>query len=89
MKNTNHIHIPFNRPYMTGKELYYIAEAKFGNKLSGDGPYTQLCHEWLQQNTHSQRALLTHSCTAALEMSALLLDIKPGDEVIMLTGPHL
>ncbi|MDP9781242.1 dTDP-4-amino-4,6-dideoxygalactose transaminase [Pseudomonas fluorescens] len=75
--------IPFNRPYMTGKELYYIAEAKFLNKLSGDGPFTRRCHQWLEQYSHSEKVLLTHSCTAALEMSALLLDIKPGDEVIM------
>jgi dTDP-4-amino-4,6-dideoxygalactose transaminase len=75
--------IPFNRPYMTGKELYYIAEAKFGNMLAGDGPFTKRCHGWLEQNTGCAKALLTHSCTAALEMTALLLDIQPGDEVIM------
>jgi len=75
--------IPFNRPYMTGKELYYIAEAKFGNMLAGDGPFTKRCHQWLEQRTGCAKALLTHSCTAALEMSALLLDIQPGDEVIM------
>lgn len=75
--------ILFNRPYMTGKELYYIAEAKFGNILAGDGPFTKRCHTWLEQRTGSDKALLTHSCTAALEMAALLLDIKPGDEVIM------
>jgi dTDP-4-amino-4,6-dideoxygalactose transaminase len=75
--------IPFNKPYMTGKELYYIAEAKFGNMLAGDGPFTKRCHEWLEQQTGCSKALLTHSCTAALEMAALLLDIQPGDEVIM------
>jgi len=75
--------IPFNRPYMTGKELYYIAEAKFGNRLAGDGPFTQRCHHWLERQTGCARALLTHSCTAALEMAALLLDIRPGDEVIL------
>ncbi|YAF59483.1 dTDP-4-amino-4,6-dideoxygalactose transaminase [Pseudomonas sp. E102] len=79
----NDFKIPFNRPYMTGKELYYIAEAKFLNKLSGDGPFTRRCHQWLEQYSHSEKVLLTHSCTAALEMSALLLDIQPGDEVIM------
>lgn len=68
---------------MTGKELYYIAEAKFGNKLAGDGPFTKNCHQWLEQKTGCAKALLTHSCTGALEMSALLLDIQPGDEVIM------
>jgi dTDP-4-amino-4,6-dideoxygalactose transaminase len=75
--------IPFNRPYMTGKELYYIAEAKFLNKLAGDGPFTRRCHQWLEQYTTSEKVLLTHSCTAALEMSALLLNIQPGDEIIM------
>lgn len=75
--------IPFNRPFMTGKELYYIAEAKFGNKLAGDGPFTKRCHEWLEHKSGCKKALLTHSCTAALEMAALLLDIQPGDEIIM------
>lgn len=75
--------VPFNRPFMTGKELYYIAEAKFGNMLAGDGPFTKRCHRWLEERTGTAKALLTHSCTAALEMAALLLDIKPGDEVIM------
>jgi len=68
---------------MTGKELYYIAEAHFNGMLAGNGPFTQRCHDWLEQRTGCSKALLTHSCTAALEMSALLLDIQPGDEVIM------
>lgn len=75
--------IPFNKPYMTGKELYYIAEAHFNGMLSGDGPFTKRCHTWLEQRTGSHKALLTHSCTAALEMAAILADIQPGDEVIM------
>ncbi len=75
--------IQFNRPYMTGKELFYIAEAKFGNKLAGDGPFTNRCHQWLERTTGCNKALLTHSCTGALEMAALLLDIQPGDEIIM------
>ncbi|NLI82620.1 MAG: dTDP-4-amino-4,6-dideoxygalactose transaminase [Deltaproteobacteria bacterium] len=75
--------IPFNWPYMTGKELYYIAEAHFHGSLAGDGPFTRKCHDWLENRTGSARALLTHSCTAALEMAALLLDMRPGDEVIM------
>ena len=75
--------IPFNKPYMTGRELYYIAEAHFHGKLAGDGPYTGKCHEWLEETTGAQKALLTHSCTAALEMSALLLGVQPGDEIIM------
>jgi len=76
-------HIPFNRPHMTGKELYYIADAHFQGKLAGDGPYTDKCHHWLEEKTGASKALLTHSCTAALEMAAILLDIRPGDEVIM------
>lgn len=74
--------IPFNWPHMTGNELSYIAEAHRNGKLAGDGPFTHQCHVWLQQQTGS-KSLLTHSCTAALEMAALLLDIQPGDEIIM------
>jgi len=80
MKSEN---IPFNFPYMTGKELYYIAEAHFNGRLAGDGPFTKRCHSWLEERTACIKALLTHSCTAALEISALLLDIEAGDEVIM------
>lgn len=68
---------------MTGKELYYIAQAHFHGKLAGDGPFTKKCHSWIQKNAEVQRALLAHSCTASLEMAALLLDIQPGDEIIM------
>lgn len=75
--------IEFNRPFMTGKELQYIAEANEGHRLAGDGPFTKRCNQWLETRTGAHKALLTHSCTAALEMSALLLDIAPGDEVIM------
>ncbi|WP_332742559.1 dTDP-4-amino-4,6-dideoxygalactose transaminase [Hydrogenophaga sp.] len=75
--------IPFNWPHMTGKELYYIAESHFHGRLAGDGPFTKRCHAWIEQRTGCHKALLTHSCTAALEMAALLLDIQPGDEVIM------
>ncbi|MDO9042592.1 MAG: dTDP-4-amino-4,6-dideoxygalactose transaminase [Desulfocapsaceae bacterium] len=75
--------IPFNWPHMTGKELYYIAEAHFNGRLAGDGPFTKRCHGWLEESTGCSKALLTHSCTGALEMAALLLDIQPGDEVIM------
>lgn len=75
--------IPFNKPYMTGKELHYIAEAHANNMLAGDGPFTRRCHEWLEQKTACSKALLTHSCTAALEMAAMLADIQSGDEVIM------
>jgi dTDP-4-amino-4,6-dideoxygalactose transaminase len=75
--------IPFNRPYMTGKELDYIAEAHANGHLSGDGPFTRRCNAWLERATGAHRALLTHSCTAALEMAALLANLAPGDEVIM------
>ncbi len=75
--------IPFNKPYMTGGELANIAEAHRVGHLSGDGPFTRSCHEALQQVCAVPKALLTHSCTAALEMAALLLDLRPGDEVIM------
>ena len=75
--------IPFNRPYMTGRELDYIAEAHAHGHLAGDGIFTKRCHAWLERTTGARRALLTHSCTAALEMAALLLDLEPGDEVIM------
>ncbi len=68
---------------MTGKELSYIAEAHFNGFLAGDGPFTKRCHEWLEMYAGVSRALLTHSCTSALEMAALLLDIQPGDEIIM------
>lgn len=75
--------IDFNRPYMTGRELDYIAEAHANGALSGDGPFTARCSRWLESATAARRALLTHSCTAALEMAAILADIQPGDEVIM------
>lgn len=75
--------IPFNKPYMTGRELWNIAQAHANGQLSGDGPFTKRSHAWLERNTGAKKALLTHSCTAALEMAALLLDLKPGDEVIM------
>lgn len=82
MKKTGAL-IPFNWPHMTGKELYYIAQAHFNGTLAGDGPFTKRCHSWLEKRTQCSKALLTHSCTAALEMAALLLGIEPGDEIIM------
>ena len=75
--------IPFNWPYMTGNELDYISQSHSQGCLAGDGPYTDRCHKWLEQATACQKALLTHSCTAALEMSALLLDLREGDEIVM------
>ena len=75
--------IPFNKPYMTGKELWYISQAHANGHLAGDGQFTARCSAWLQERVGCQKALLTNSCTAALEMSAILADIGPGDEVIM------
>ncbi len=75
--------IPFNRIYLTGREQCYLAEAIGGSKLSGDGVFTKRCSALLKQATNSAQVLLTHSCTAALEMCALLLDLQPGDEVVM------
>jgi dTDP-4-amino-4,6-dideoxygalactose transaminase len=77
------MHIPFNKPYMTGKELGYISQAHDNSHLAGDGKFTRKCNAWLEQRTGCRKALLTHSCTAALEMAAILADIQPGDEVIM------
>ena len=74
---------PFNRPFMTSREFIHIAEAHANGMLAGDGPFTKKCHENLEATFGCHKALLTHSCTAALEMSALLADIQPGDEVIM------
>lgn len=75
--------IPFNKPYMTGRELDNIAQAHANAQLSGDGSFTKFCHAWLREHTGAHTALLTHSCTAALEMVAMLLDLSPGDEIIM------
>ncbi|MDT8273388.1 MAG: dTDP-4-amino-4,6-dideoxygalactose transaminase, partial [Desulfomonilia bacterium] len=77
------IRIPFNKPFIAGKELYNIAQAVLKGQLAGDGYYTRCCHSWLEENLGCTKALLTHSCTAALEMSAILCDIKPGDEIIV------
>ncbi len=77
------MNIPFNRPYATGKELKYIAGAIKNGHLSGNGPFTLKCQAWLENNIGCKKALLAHSCTAALEMAAILADIRPGDEIIM------
>ena len=77
------MNIPFNKPYMTGKELWYISQAHASGHLAGDGMFTKKCSAWLEQRIGCQKALLTHSCTAALEMAAILADTQPGDEVIM------
>lgn len=75
--------VPFNWPYMTGREMHYIAQCHANGRFAGDGAFTRLCHQWLRERTGAPGALLTHSCTAALEMAAILLELQPGDEVIM------
>jgi dTDP-4-amino-4,6-dideoxygalactose transaminase len=75
--------IHFNRPPATGNEIKYIQESLNSNKISGDGPFTKKCHQWFKNNLLCSKVLLTTSCTHALEMAALLLDIKDGDEIIM------
>ena len=75
--------IGFNKPGIVGRELEYIVQAVENSQLSGDGPFTARCSRLLEKYLGSPQILLTHSCTAALEMAALLCDIQPGDEVIM------
>src|ERR1700751_5551365 len=75
--------IPFNRPYATGNELAYLTEAQRQGHLSGDGAFTRRCHQWIEQRTGCVKALLTQSCTSALDLATLLLNFEPGDEVIM------
>ena len=72
--------IPFNKPYMTGKELWYISQAYANGHLAGDGDFTRRCSAWLEERIGASRALLTTSCTAALEMAAILINAAPGDE---------
>ena len=75
--------IPFNKPYITGKETDYIQDAVNTGKLSGNGKYTQKCQNWFSETYGFKKCLLTTSCTDALEMAAILIDIKPGDEIIL------
>lgn len=77
------VNIPFNKPYLTGKEAHYLYQAVYSGKISGNGQFTQKCQRLFQEQYGFQKCLLTTSCTDALEMAALLLDIQPGDEVIM------
>lgn len=76
-------YVPFNRPFATGAELGHIEQAILGGHLSGRGPYTRQCTDWLERETSARSALLTHSGTGALEMAALLAGLEPGDEVIL------
>jgi dTDP-4-amino-4,6-dideoxygalactose transaminase len=75
--------IPFNKPYLTGKETHYMYDAVQTGKISGNGKYTQLCQNLLKEKYNFGKCLLTTSCTDALEMAAILINIEPGDEVIM------
>ena len=76
--------IPFNKPFIVGKELFYIAQAVIENRhTAGDGPFTNKCQDWLEKRLACRKVFLTHSCTAALEMAAILAGIQPGDEIIM------
>ena len=77
------MHIPFNRPFLSGREFQYIQQAVNNWQVSGDGEFTRRCHAFLEQELGIPKALLTTSCTHALEMAALLLDIQPGDEIIV------
>ena len=77
------MHIPFNRPFFSGKEFEFIQEAIKSWQLSGDGSFTKKCHAYFERELGTPKALLTTSCTHALEMAALLLDIAPGDEIIV------
>ena len=83
MTKNNADPIAFNRPPLVGRELQYVEQALAGRVLAGDGPHTKICHDLLQRQLGAPAALLTHSCTAALELAALLCGLEPGDEVIM------
>ena len=83
MKKLTDYKIPFNKPHLTGKELSYIKEAHDSGMLSGDGPFTKRCHQWFEDKLGVKKSLLTHSCTVAMEMQAILVDIGPSDEVII------
>ena len=75
--------IPMQKPFLTGKEMEYVAAAIANSRLSGDGPFTVKCHRLIEEKFKTPKAFLTTSCTTALEMAALLSDVGPGDEVIM------
>src|ERR1039458_3467655 len=75
--------IPFNKPYLTGKEMHYIYQAVYSGKISGNGKFTKKCQQYFEKRFGFKKALLTTSCTDALEMCAMLADVQTGDEVIM------
>ena len=79
----DNLKIPFNKPYLTGKEMHYMYQAILSGKISGNGLYTKKCHQFFEEKYGFRKVLLTTSCTDALEMCAILADIQPGDEVII------
>src|ERR1039458_965853 len=80
--------IPFNKPCLTGSEMLYVANAIILGHSAGDGSYSRECHAFLERELGVTKALLTTSCTHALELAALLLEIQPGDEVIVRSEEH-
>ncbi|MGE8106553.1 dTDP-4-amino-4,6-dideoxygalactose transaminase [Allorhizobium sp. NPDC080224] len=83
MNHSSQGRIPFGRPAIVGNEMEYIAQAIRNGTIAGGGPFMRRCEEWLENALAARRVLMTHSCTAALEMAAMLADVGPGDEVIM------
>lgn len=82
-QTTSRYRIPFNKPFIVGKELYYIAQSVLGGYTAGDGKYSRQCQQFMQDQFSASQVLLTTSCTSALEMAAILCDVKPGDEVVL------
>ncbi len=81
--NKTETRIPFNRPFIVGKELFYISQAVLSGHLAGDGKFTKMCQNWMEERFGALRVMLTTSCTSATEMCAMLTGVQPGDEVIM------
>ena len=75
--------IPFNKPFIVGKELYYIAQSVLSGRIAGDGLFTKKCQALMEERFGAKKILLTHSCTAALEIAAILCEVGPGDEVVL------
>lgn len=77
------MYIPFNKPFLTGKEAHYMYQAVYDGKISGNGEFTKRCQKYFEERYGFRKCLLTTSCTDALEMASILCDVKPGDEVIV------
>ena len=75
--------IPFNKPFLVGKELFYVAQSVLSGHTAGDGLFTKKCNALMEEKFNAKKVLLTHSCTAAIEMAAMLCEIEQGDEVIL------